>query len=119
MEIEYLWEQDKAVYAVSDLHGQYKTFTKGLKMIGFSDSDMLYVIGDAIDRGTDGIRILEYIKKHENMDLILGNHEFLMLNSVPMAGGPGMFLYRRYICSTKAMMILTGWKCISMGTFFV
>ena len=78
-----------ATYAVSDLHGQYRTFEKGLKLIGFSDSDMLYVIGDAIDRGPDGIRILEYIKKHENMDLILGNHEFLMLNSVPMDGGPG------------------------------
>ena len=47
---------------------------------------MLYVIGDAIDRGPDGIKILEYIKKHENMDLILGNHEFLMLNSVPIDG---------------------------------
>ena len=78
-----------ATYAVSDLHGQYRTFEKGLRSIGFSDSDMLYVIGDAIDRGPDGIRILEYIQKHENMDLILGNHEFLMLNSVPMDGGPG------------------------------
>ena len=51
-----------ATYAVSDLHGQDRTFEKGLKLIGFSDSDMLYVIGDAIDRGPDGIRILEYIK---------------------------------------------------------
>ena len=50
-----------SVYAVSDLHGQYKTFVKGLKEIDFSDSDTLYVIGDAIDRGPDGIKILQYI----------------------------------------------------------
>ena len=75
-----------SVYAVSDLHGQYKTFSKGLKKIGFTDSDYLYVIGDAIDRGPDGIKILQYIKDHENMDLIMGNHEYLMLNSVPEDG---------------------------------
>ena len=78
-----------STYAVSDLHGQYKTFTKGLKTIGFSDSDMLYVIGDAMDRGPDGIKILKYIKSQENMDLIIGNHEFLMLNSVSPDGDMG------------------------------
>lgn len=78
-----------SVYAVSDLHGQYDTFTKGLRTIGFTDSDYLYVIGDAIDRGEDGIKILQYIKDQENMDLIIGNHEFLMLNSVPDDGSPG------------------------------
>ncbi len=78
-----------SVYAVSDLHGQYNTFIKGLEKIGFSDADTLYVIGDAIDRGPDGIKILRYIREHDNMDLILGNHEFMMLNSVPADGGPG------------------------------
>ncbi len=69
-----------STYVVSDLHGQYRTFVKGLKSIRFSDSDMLYVIGDAIDRGPEGVKILEYIKLHENMELIIGNHEFMMLN---------------------------------------
>ena len=40
---------------------------------------MLYVIGDAIDRGPEGVKILEYIKLHNNMELIIGNHEFMML----------------------------------------
>ena len=75
-----------ATYAVGDLHGQYDTFAAGLEKIGFQDSDQLYVIGDAIDRGDDGIKILQYIKKHKNMDLILGNHEFMMLNSVDPEG---------------------------------
>ena len=35
-----------AVYAVSDLHGQYDAFLKGLEEIGFSDNDELIVIGD-------------------------------------------------------------------------
>ncbi len=75
-----------AVYAVSDLHGRYDVFERGLKEIRFSENDRLYMIGDAIDRGKDGIRILEYLMDHENTDLILGNHEFLMLNSVDPSG---------------------------------
>ncbi len=75
-----------AVYAVSDLHGHFDVFMAGLKKIDFNDNDELYVIGDAIDRGDDGIRILQYVKEHKNMDLLIGNHEFMMLNSVDPNG---------------------------------
>ena len=71
-----------AVYAVSDIHGQYELFLKGLEKIGFSDDDELYVIGDAIDRGPDGIKLLLHIMEHTNMDLLIGNHEAMMLRSV-------------------------------------
>ena len=77
-----------SIYAVSDLHGQYDLFLQGLDVIGFSDGDHLWVLGDAIDRGKDGIKILQYILKHDNIDLILGNHEFMMLNSVHPGGQP-------------------------------
>lgn len=75
-----------SVYAVSDLHGQFDAFAEGLESIDLQESDTLYVIGDAVDRGPDGIRILEYIKDHPNMDLLIGNHEFMMLNSVDPGG---------------------------------
>ena len=75
-----------SVYAVSDLHGQYEVFIRGLEKIGFSDSDELYVIGDAVDRGPDGIKLLQHIKENSNMTLILGNHEVLMLGSVDPNG---------------------------------
>ncbi len=75
-----------AVYVVSDLHGQYEAFEEGLKVIGFNDDDELYVIGDAVDRGFGGIKILLEIKRQKNMDLIIGNHEFMMLNAVDPNG---------------------------------
>ena len=75
-----------ATYAVSDLHGQYDLFEKGLKEINFSDKDFLYVIGDAIDRGPAGIKILQHIMNAENMDFLLGNHEIMMLDSVASDG---------------------------------
>ena len=75
-----------ATYAVSDLHGQYDVFIRGLEETGFGDDDELYVIGDVIDRGPDGIRLLQYIKEQKNMSLILGNHEVMMLESVAPNG---------------------------------
>ncbi|MCR4658324.1 MAG: fructose-bisphosphatase class III [Lachnospiraceae bacterium] len=77
-----------STYVVSDLHGQYGVFMKGIEEIGLEPDDFLYVIGDAIDRGNDGIRILQEIINRPNMDLILGNHELLMLNSVNPEGKP-------------------------------
>ena len=95
-----------AVYAVSDLHGQYDTFLNGLEKIGFGDSDELYMVGDAIDRGPDGIRILQHIMDHDNMDLIIGNHEFMMLNAVDPNGlavcnGPDAELWLYYNGGSK------------------
>ena len=75
-----------AVYVVSDLHGQYQAFMAGLERIGFGENDELYLIGDAIDRGPEGIKILQMIMDAPNMDLLLGNHEFMMLNAVAPDG---------------------------------
>ncbi len=74
-------------YVVSDLHGQYDIFEKVLEKIQFSENDFLYVLGDAIDRGSESIKILLKIMDSDNMDLLIGNHEFMMLNSVDLDGG--------------------------------
>ena len=78
--------KNMATYAISDLHGQYEIFEKLLEHIDFSEDDSMYVLGDAIDRGPDGIRILQKIMNTPNMDLLIGNHEFMMLNSVDPDG---------------------------------
>lgn len=75
-----------AVYAVSDLHGQYKMFQKLLQKVNFSEGDQLYMLGDAIDRGPDGIKILHHVMEAPNMHFLLGNHEFMMLNGVAQDG---------------------------------
>jgi serine/threonine protein phosphatase 1 len=52
-----------------------------LKQINFKDTDIMYIIGDAIDRGKYPIRTLLYIIDHPNMKMLLGNHEEMMLQS--------------------------------------
>jgi len=75
-----------ATYAISDLHGQYNMFLKLLEKVEFSDKDELYMLGDAIDRGPDGIKILKHVMNAKNMHFLLGNHEFMMLNGVAPDG---------------------------------
>lgn len=50
-----------AVYVMSDLHGNYEGFMSILEQVHFSEADELYVDGDIVDRGRDGIKILQYM----------------------------------------------------------
>ena len=69
-------------YVISDIHGQYDAFMRLLKKINFCAEDELYVLGDAIDRGPDGIKILKSIMKMDNATMFLGNHELLMMEAL-------------------------------------
>lgn len=66
-------------YVISDLHGEAHLFHKLLDQIRFSDEDHLYILGDVIDRGPDGIALLQEIMATPNITLLLGNHEYMML----------------------------------------
>lgn len=68
------------VYAVSDIHGDLAMYIHIVKQL--NKDDTLYVIGDAIDRGSSGIMILQDIMKRPNVELLLGNHEWFLIMSV-------------------------------------
>lgn len=68
------------IYAVSDLHGYpFEGFIGLLNKSGFSDKDFLFILGDVIDRGNDGVKLLRWAMSQPNVQLISGNHEGMML----------------------------------------
>ena len=67
-------------YVMSDLHGVYDKFIEMLEKINFSKEDKLYILGDVVDRGEHSIKILQYIMKSDNIELILGNHEDMFIS---------------------------------------
>jgi serine/threonine protein phosphatase 1 len=69
-------------YVIGDIHGDYDKFIRMLKLINFQESDTLYVLGDCIDRGNNGIKVLQYIMENPNIELIWGNHEKLMMDFI-------------------------------------
>ena len=71
-----------SVYCMSDLHGMREAFHEMLEKIHFSQKDTLYIIGDVIDRGPEGMEILQEIMASSQMHLILGNHEYMMLEAL-------------------------------------
>ena len=76
-------KNNSQTFVCSDLHGQYETYkaiTKRLK-----NKDKLYILGDVIDRGPGGIKILQDIMKRKSrgqVEFLVGNHELMMIQSL-------------------------------------
>lgn len=69
------------LYVISDLHGYpLAKFKKLLEKAAFSNNDFLYLLGDCIDRNGDGgVEMLCWLLEQPNVQLILGNHEAMLL----------------------------------------
>ena len=70
-------------YAVSDIHGCYDKYIRLLDRIDLRPTDTLYVLGDVIDRGPDGLKILLDISMRPNVMPFVGNHEYAALTCLP------------------------------------
>lgn len=67
-------------YVISDIHGNYDKFLEMLEEINFQSTDIMYVLGDVIDRGNKSIKCLLYIMSQPNIHMLLSNHEEFMLD---------------------------------------
>ena len=105
-------------YCMADIHGNWKAFQAMLGKIGFGPEDTLYIIGDVIDRGPDGIPLLWEILSSPNITLLLGNHEQMCLDTLGRNnragaralwlsnGGESTFVRLMYGCSLRQRMEL-------------
>jgi serine/threonine protein phosphatase 1 len=69
-------------YAIADIHGCYDKYKELLGKIDFNDSDTLYVLGDAIDRGPNPIKVLMDMMGRGNVIPLVGNHEYMALTAL-------------------------------------
>lgn len=69
------------IYVISDLHGYpHGRFLQLLAKAGFGKNDFLYILGDVVDRNGDGgVETLTWLLYQSNVQLILGNHEAMLL----------------------------------------
>lgn len=75
-------EKMARIFVMSDVHGQQTAFFEVLRQAQFNETDVLYILGDLIDRGPDGIALLQYVQQQPNIHLLMGNHEELMCRSL-------------------------------------
>lgn len=97
-----------AVWAVSDVHGHLEDLVEGLRQAGLVDdadrwcggSAQLWVLGDLLDRGPDGLGVVRYLRRLEEqapdrVHVLLGNHEVLTLAMWLFPGGALDPVWRR------------------------
>ena len=67
------------IYVMSDIHGMYDKYMEMLELIHFNDNDVLYILGDVIDRGSEPVKILLDMMSRKNVYPLLGNHEYMAI----------------------------------------
>ena len=68
-----------AIYVIADIHGKYDMFSDLMEKICLGEEDVLYILGDMIDRGPDPIKTLFKLMEMPNAVCIKGNHEVMAL----------------------------------------
>ena len=66
-------------YVISDIHGCYEEYRELLEKIHLTDNDMLYILGDTLDKGPEPIKVLQDLMCRKNVIYIIGNHDYLFL----------------------------------------
>lgn len=67
-------------YACSDLHGNYNLWKQ---ISNYCDNtDTIYVLGDAIDRGKDGLNLMLTLLEDARVTYLMGNHEVMMAAAI-------------------------------------
>ena len=96
-------------YVVSDIHGLYDKFKKACEALDLvNGTDHLYILGDVIDRGKEGIRILEEIMENPHVTLIMGNHEHMMVEYLSYA--EEHYGYFKDICACNRIKAVERWN---------
>ncbi len=81
-----------ATFVTADLHGYpLKKWEELVERAGVTAQDRLYILGDVVDRGSDGIALLTWAMAHPNVHLLKGNHEAMMLRCAFLFEGEGRF----------------------------
>lgn len=67
-------------YVMSDIHGEYQKFLQMLEEIKFSEDDVMFILGDLVDRGDEPIALLKDLMTRPNIYPTMGNHDFFALD---------------------------------------
>lgn len=72
------------IFVTSDIHGRWEKYRALLEKISTTDqNNTIYLLGDFIDRGDDGCKILLDAMQRPNIIPILGNHELTAAICLP------------------------------------
>ena len=78
-------EPGKRILVTSDIHGHLSYFKKVLEKASFCDNDILFIVGDMIEKGSENLKTLRYIMelcKRGNVIPLIGNVDAYRLKMI-------------------------------------
>lgn len=90
-------------FLIGDVHGHYQGLITLLELIAPAKEDQVYFLGDLIDRGPQSYHVVELVRT-QNYHCLLGNHELLMLNALPMGKTDPASLCAWFYCGGRDTM---------------
>ena len=81
---------------IGDIHGHYDGLMSLLEAIAPGSDDMVYLLGDLIDRGPQSAQVVNFIMQSP-YHCLLGNHEQMLVDILVdgLAYGPALQLKRK------------------------
>ena len=96
----------------SDIHGNYNLWSQ-IKNY-YKENDTLIFLGDAIDRGPDGIKILQEMFNDKRVIFLLGNHEELFLNYIKTGITESLIMEKEIINHNGSLKTLLDYQQLSI-----
>jgi serine/threonine protein phosphatase 1 len=81
-------DTNKRHFVVADIHGMYSEFLELLAKAKYDPAnDIIYSVGDLIDRGPDSVEVVQFFTEnlYPDVHVCLGNHEYMSMTPMWMA----------------------------------
>jgi len=86
---------------ISDVHGMYAKLVGLMKRIKAEADDRIIFVGDLIDRGSSGDRVVDYVRKH-GYECVRGNHEQMAIDAQQSSHWYGTWMFNDGAATVKA-----------------
>jgi serine/threonine protein phosphatase 1 len=80
LQLQATLDAGNKVWVIGDIHGHRRVFSNLLNAIDPGPNDRIVILGDLIDRGPDSKGVIEICRYREDISVLQGNHEEIMLS---------------------------------------
>lgn len=97
-------EPGKRILVTSDIHGHLSYFKEILKKASFSDDDVLFIVGDMIEKGPESLNTLRYVMglcKKGNVIPLIGNVDAYRLKLIYELSEENVNSFYNYILNLR------------------
>ena len=79
------------IWIIGDIHGYKSTLDLLISKLELNPDDIVVCLGDMIDRGPDSVGVVELFENSDNLFVIKGNHEEMLLLDWSKTNGNGSY----------------------------